>query len=122
MLENRQGLRVSIFSNHRAANLQRRVEPPFPDECCHFQMDLCMVQAECLVPVLLRSHCCQGLQRHSVASELPTESCPSLDGIGRLQSFPSSLTRPCLTVLPPRGCIPPAVLTYRTLILLFSAP
>lgn len=61
-----------------------------------------------------------------MAPELPTELCPCLDGTGRLKSFPSTLPRPpdvpCLTLLPPMGCIPPAVLTHRTLILLSSAP
>lgn len=130
MLEKCQGLGVSISRDHRAASLQRRVGTSlsccmlaFPDGSVHGNM---CTQAERTVRVLLHSHCCQGLQRLSVESELPMELCPCLDGTGRLQNFPSSLPRPpnvpCLTVLPPRGCIPPAVLTHRTLILIFSAP
>lgn len=98
VLENCQGLGASISSDHTAASLQRRVGTSlsccmlaFPDGSVH--ANVC-TQAGHMVPVLLHSHCCQGLQRHSVAPELPMELCPCLYGTGRLQSFPSSLSRP----------------------------
>lgn len=91
MLENCQGLGASISSNHTAASLQRRVGTSLP--CCMLAFpdgsvhgNIC-TQAGHVVPVLLHSHCCQGLQRHSVAPELPMELCPCLSGSGRLQ-FP----------------------------------